>query len=60
MREAEKIDKITGIFGRVEPISLPSVPGEFAFITKREKESDFAAQAEKLGDDMLGRIRVFF
>lgn len=55
-----KIDEITEIFGRVEPISLPSVPGEFAFITKSMKEADFAAKAEKLADDMLGRIRVFF
>jgi homoserine dehydrogenase len=57
---AGKIDEITEIFGRVEPISLPSVPGEFAFITKSMKEADFAAKAEKLADDMLGRIRVFF
>ena len=57
---SEKIDKVNEIFGRVEPISLPAVPGEFAFITKKMKESEFKAKADQMGEEILGRIRVFF
>ncbi len=55
-----KIEEVNRIFGRVEPISLPSIPGEFAFITKKMKEAEFTEKADQLGEDLIGKIRVFF
>lgn len=57
---SEKIEKVNEVFGRVEPISLPAVPGEFAFITKKMKESKFREKEQQMNGEILGRIRVFF
>ena len=57
---SEKIEKVNEVFGRVEPISLPAVPGEFAFITKKMKESEFGEKEQQMNGEILGRIRVFF
>lgn len=56
---SDRAEEIRKIFGNAETISLPSLPGEFAFITDRMKESEFADRSGKLGG-MISRIRVLF
>ncbi|MEE8886928.1 MAG: homoserine dehydrogenase [Eubacteriales bacterium] len=56
---ADRAEEVREVFGDVETISLPSVPGEFAFITPRMKEADFSDQSKKL-KGMISRIRVLF
>lgn len=57
---AERAAEVKDVFGDVEIISLQAVPGEFAFITGKIGEADFADRAKRIEGGVIGRIRVFF
>ena len=57
---AERAAAVKKVFGEVETISLQAVPGEFAFITRKISEADFAEKAKRIEGGIISRIRVHF
>ena len=55
---AEKMEAVRALFGQVDAITIPSVPGEFAFLTGTMSEAEFAEKAEQFPGGILTRIRV--
>ena len=55
---SEKMEDVRALFGQVDPITIPSVPGEFAFLTGCLSETQFAEKAAQLPGGILNRIRV--
>lgn len=55
---SEKMEDVRALFGQVDPITIPSVPGEFAFLTGCLSEAQFAEKAAQLPGGILNRIRV--
>ncbi len=54
---AADLEKVRGIFGEVEPIVLPELPGEFGFVTEEMSEADYAKKEELCGN-VKNRIRI--
>ncbi len=54
--DADKKDKVNELFGKVDMITVPELPSEFAFVTDKICEKDFNEKAEKLG--IITRIRI--
>lgn len=54
---AADLEKVRGIFGEVEPIVLPELPGEFGFVTEEMSEADYAKKEELCGN-VNNRIRI--
>ncbi len=52
------ISEVEAVFGKVETVSLPDAPDEFAFVTQKMSESSFKEKAEKLGT-VISRIRAW-
>ena len=50
---------IEEVFGKVEPISLPSVTEEFAFITEEMSEAEYKEKADKIAG-IISMIRARF
>ena len=55
---SEKMEDVRALFGQVDPITIPSVSGEFAFLTGCLSEAQFAEKAAQLPGGILNRIRV--
>ena len=55
---SEKMEAVRALFGQVDPITIPSVSGEFAFLTGCLSEAQFAEKAAQLPGGILNRIRV--
>ncbi|MBQ7955703.1 MAG: homoserine dehydrogenase [Lachnospiraceae bacterium] len=51
-------DKAKELFGDIKPVRVEWIEDEFAFITPKLKEKDFAEKYACLSDYALGRIRV--
>ncbi|NLL92553.1 MAG: homoserine dehydrogenase [Clostridiales bacterium] len=54
---ASRLDAVEEAFGKITPVTLDEVNGEFAFITEVISEADYEAAAQKV-DGILQRIRV--
>lgn len=54
---ASRLDAVEEAFGKITPVTLDEVSGEFAFITEVISEADYEAAAQKV-DGILQRIRV--
>lgn len=52
------ISEVEAVFGKVETVSLPDAPDEFAFVTQKMSEASFKEKAEKLGT-VISRIRAW-
>ena len=52
------IGEVEAVFGKVETVSLPDAPDEFAFVTQKMSEASFKEKAEKLGT-VISRIRAW-
>ena len=48
---------VEAVFGHVDPVSVPELTGEFAFVTGVISEAEYKEKAEKLGT-VISRIRV--
>ena len=56
--EADKdLSSVEAVFGHVDPINVPELSGEFAFVTGVISEGEYEEKAEKLGT-LISRIRV--
>ena len=56
--EADKdLSSVEAVFGHVDPINVPELSGEFAFVTGVISEGEYKEKAEKLGT-VISRIRV--
>ena len=56
--EADKdLSSVEAVFGHVDPINVPELSGEFAFVTGVISEGEYEEKAEKLGT-VISRIRV--
>lgn len=51
------IGEVEALFGKVEAVSLPDAPEEFAFLTQKMSEASFREKAEILGT-VVSRIRA--
>lgn len=56
---AGELAGIEAVFGKVEPISIPSVTEEFAFITEEMTEAEYKEKAEKV-TGIISMIRARF
>lgn len=56
-KSADRMSDITTLFGNVELVTIDEKDDEFAFVTEKMSEKDFAAKYEKLSG-VLGRIRI--
>ena len=56
-KSADRMSDITTLFGNVELVTIDENDDEFAFVTEKMSEKDFAAKYEKLSG-VLGRIRI--
>lgn len=56
-KSADCMSDITTLFGNVELVTIDEKDDEFAFVTEKMSEKDFAAKYEKLSG-VLGRIRI--
>ncbi|MDO4621367.1 MAG: homoserine dehydrogenase [Eubacteriales bacterium] len=57
---SERFEEVTSVFGSIQPIQVPGVSGEFAFITDKMKEKVFAEKAEQISGGIISRIRAYF
>lgn len=53
----EDLKKTEAVFGRVKPVVLEELPGEFGFVTEEMTEAEFEERKEKFGS-VISRIRV--
>ena len=51
------LSSVEAVFGHVDPINVPELSGEFAFVTGVISEGEYEEKAEKLGT-VISRIRV--
>lgn len=51
-------EEVKAVFGEVQVVELPEYPEEFGFITADMSQAAYKASAEKLGDHVIGMIRV--
>lgn len=56
-KSTDRMSDITTLFGNVELVTIDEKDDEFAFVTEKMSEKDFAAKYEKLSG-VLGRIRI--
>lgn len=54
---ASDLAAVEAVFGHVDPVSVPELTGEFAFVTGVISEAEYKEKAEKLGT-VISRIRV--
>lgn len=54
---SEKLPEVERVFGKVEPITVPSMADEFAFITDEMTEAEYRGKAEKT-TGILSMIRA--
>ena len=54
---ASDLAAVEAVFGHVDPVSVPELTGEFAFVTGVISEAEYNEKAEKLGT-VISRIRV--
>ena len=54
---ASDLAAVEAVFGHVDPVSVPELTGEFAFVTGVISEAEYKEKSEKLGT-VISRIRV--
>ena len=54
---ADDLAKAEELFGKVEPLEVPGLEGEFGFVTSTMKEGEYHKKAEQT-DKILGMIRI--
>ena len=54
---ASDLAAVEAVFGHIDPVSVPELTGEFAFVTGVISEAEYKEKAEKLGT-VISRIRV--
>ncbi len=54
--EPSDLAAVESAFGKVEPVTVEGINGEFGFVTEAMSEREFAQAAEKI--DMIYRIRI--
>ena len=54
--EPSDLAAVESVFGKVEPVTVEGINGEFGFVTEAMSEREFAQAAEKI--DMIYRIRI--
>ena len=54
--EPSDLAAVESVFGKVEPVTVEGINGEFGFVTEAMSEREFAEAAEKI--DMIYRIRI--
>ena len=52
----QDLSSVEAVFGHVDPITVPELSGEFAFVTGVISEGEYKEKAEKLGT-VISRIR---
>ena len=56
---ASVLTTVESAFGEVDPVTIPSMDGEFAFITSEMTEAEYKEKAAKL-EGIIGMIRARF
>lgn len=55
--ESEKLSQVTGVFGKVDTVTVDEITGEFGFVTDVISEQKFAENISKL-EGVLSTIRI--